>query len=358
MGIASCSPKKVIWLAENLALSSLNHLDVGNRIDVDVNALAWKLAGKGNTIHDVIHSMAVLLKGIAQSGGFIVTVVIDGNGRPDYKRDSWIRKKQRDLDDMNRMYCRLKSLELSAKSESGKMSTQERADLELYEKEALSLEKSCQRSLIIPKDFGQRLSERLMMMNACAANENGGFVQERILEAKFQADSVIARRFIANKSDFILADDTDFIALVGPECILINSIEQKQSTKRGRKRKNASQNETSTRCPTSFKVKIVGACNEKMKSLQQKIQESDSTAAKYPLFSYPDPSLRGLIALALGSDVFKGCVKDYGPTTNFKDIEAILKSNNEENTVEAFKKIVEKKSGVEPKIIQILSDAF
>ena len=227
MGIASCSPKKVIWLAEKLTLSSLKNLDIGNRIDVDGNALAWKLVGKGKTIHEVIHAMAVLLKGIAQSGGFIVTIVIDGNGRPDCKRDSWNRKKQRDLDEMNRMYCRLKSLELSAKSESDKMTTQERADLERYEKEALSLEKSCQRSIAIPKDFGQRLSDRLMMIGACAANENGGYVQERILEAKFQADSVIARRFIANKSDFILAEDTDFIALVGPECILIKCVEKK-----------------------------------------------------------------------------------------------------------------------------------
>ena len=277
MGISGCAPKKVLWIGSKLTLSSLKHLDLGNKIDVDGNALAWKL-GAGKSIHEVVHLMSVHLKEIAHSGGFVITVVIDGDGRPDCKRDSWNRKKQRDLDDMNRMYCRLKALELNAKSDNGDMNIEDRSNLDLYMKEASSLEKKVQRSLVLPTDFGQRLSDKLMMINACLANENGGFVQEHILKAKFQADSVIARRAIEKQNDFILSEDTDFAALLGPDCILIKNIQYKkgQSSKtRGRKKKSAGGNATHTRCPTSFEVSIVGPCNTQMNGLRQKIEERD-----------------------------------------------------------------------------------
>ena len=64
--------------------------------------------------------------------------------------------------------------------------------LDEYSKECEKLEKACQRSILIPSDVASLFSERLMMIEACSPNENGGFVDEDVLTATFQADSLIA----------------------------------------------------------------------------------------------------------------------------------------------------------------------
>ena len=109
MGINGVSPKAVLWQATGLSLKSLRKLKEGNAIDVDGNALAWKL-GAGKHVNEILHLMAVYLKDLAHSGGFIVTVVMDGTISPDCKRASWFRRKDRELDDVNRFYCHFKAL--------------------------------------------------------------------------------------------------------------------------------------------------------------------------------------------------------------------------------------------------------
>ena len=91
MGIKGCQPCKVLWVANGLTLKSLKDLGVGNRIDIDGNALAYKL-GAGKAIKEVIHLMALFLRDLAHSGGFVVTVVIDGDECPDCKQVSWFCK--------------------------------------------------------------------------------------------------------------------------------------------------------------------------------------------------------------------------------------------------------------------------
>ena len=46
-----------------------------------------------------------------------------------------------------------------------------------------------------------------MMVEACSPNKNGGYVDESVLTATVQADSLIATRSVSNLSDFIYGND-------------------------------------------------------------------------------------------------------------------------------------------------------
>ena len=163
----------------------MRKLKEGNAIDVDGNALAWKL-GTGKHVNEILHLMAVYLKDLAHSGGFIVTVVMDGTIRPDCKRESWFRRKDRELDDVNRFYCRFKALELGSavnrnENADAERNTEKRmGEFELYNSEAKRLERKCSHTISFPNDFEMRLSEKLMMLDACNKNENGGYVKDLV----------------------------------------------------------------------------------------------------------------------------------------------------------------------------------
>lgn len=190
MGVNSATKTK--FVGKGLTLKSIQSFDLGKRLDVDGNALAFKFIGNGNkNLGEILSDMAFHLKQLAYSGGFVVTVIFDGTYRPDCKRASLQRKKVRFLNESNRMFCRFKSLQL--KSQYDKNGNHEdKLKMEEYSKECERLEKLCQHSLVIPSDVASLFSERLMMIEACSPNENGGFVDEDVLTATFQADSLIA----------------------------------------------------------------------------------------------------------------------------------------------------------------------
>ena len=196
-------------------------MELGNRIDIDGNALAFKFLGTGNRhIGEILSVMALHLKQLAYSGGYVVTVIFDGGHRPDCKRASLKRKKARFLNEANRMFCRFSCLKLKGQfQKEGNLDIKK--NLDDYSKECEKLEKACQRSLVIPSDVGDLFSERLMMVEACSPNENGGYVNECVLTAKFQADSLIARRSVSGLNDVIYGNDSDFFVLLGSKCLLI-----------------------------------------------------------------------------------------------------------------------------------------
>ena len=170
MGIAGCSPKKVLWIATGLTLKSIQDLNLGNLIDTDGNTLTFTL-GRGKSIPEILNLMAKYLKELTFSGGFRVTVILDGSIRPDCKRDSWNRKKSRELDDINRMFCRFKAVELRAKIESGSYSEEDKKDVKKYSEESRKLENRKSKGLVLPHDFGHRLSEKRMIINAIFQKE-------------------------------------------------------------------------------------------------------------------------------------------------------------------------------------------
>lgn len=324
MGIKDCN--KILWHANGLTLQSVKDLNMGRRIDVDGNLMAYQIGlsgGGGRSIQDVIHDMAMKLKRIAHSGGFRVNIIIDGDVRPDCKRATLLRMKQNQLDDVNRRFCRLRTMELHGRvnSESGASES----DIEMYKTfstAADKLEKKCHKRFKIPKniDFYQVLSEKLFSVGAFDTKEGGGCV-EAILKAKFQADTVIASRFNKKKCDLILSSDSDFAALLGNECILITEIKE-TGKKRGRKRKEDGNMNSSMISPSSFAIKLAGSSNAKMKKLKDLLEISQEgfhseaiwNEAKCPLLEDEPLEMRALIALCLGCDVMNKGIRGMGST--------------------------------------------
>lgn len=366
MGVKSCKKGEVLWDVSGLTLKSLKSLHHGNRIDVDGNGLIWTLfhqnSNQKKSFIQLIHIMAEYLKNIAFSGGFIITVVVDGDIRPDCKRDSWDRIKTKELEDINRRYCRLKALNLYSKINQNTATEDEKKDYPKFSKAAKYFENKCTNShLKMPKDFHTLLSDQLMIMNACQPNANGGFVKENILKAKFQADSAIARRSILGKSDFIMSKDSDFPCLLGKECILLHTIhEQKGKKKRGRKRKSDEElaSNSSLRDATVFQVGIAGSDNMKMNALRSQLHNNEKNhevlkciqwnEAKLPLFKYSNPTLRGVIAVAMGCDAYKEGVKGMGSSKISKSISNIMSKE----------KISDIGEGYEESLIPLLKQHF
>ena len=210
MGIQGCN--KLLWHAKGLTLQSLIDLNMGNRIDVDGNLMACMIAASGKkSLHEVTQEMALKLRDLAHCGGFEVQVIIDGDCRPDCKRASWLRKKDRELDDMNRRYCRLKAMELQGKINNQTASNKDMETYQTLNKQAEKLENKCSKHIFtFPNDFDVHLKEELLSVGAFEVKEGGGFVKRNILKARFQADSLIASRFNQNKCDFILSSDKLF----------------------------------------------------------------------------------------------------------------------------------------------------
>ena len=313
------------WVAKGLTLKTLHALDAGKRIDVDGNALLYtfinKKSIKHKTVGKILKLMAQHLKQLAHSGGFVVTVIFDGSTRPDCKRASLQRRKEVFLDDANRMFCRFKSLELNAKYEKTK-NVDDKEQLDEYNAECRKLEKKCGCPIILPDNIATLLSERLMMEEACSPNENGGYVDENVLTSVFQADSLIAKRSSSNQSDFIYGNDSDYFVWLGSKCLLIWGLWLMESS--------------TTKDATQYQVELYGACNEHMNELKSKISQNTNNLpkqlewreAEIPLFASPDATLRALIALSLGCDVFIGGIKNFGLKKVQEKIEKHSKDHN------------------------------
>ena len=107
MGIKQCSKGNVLWKATGLTLQSIKSFGLENRIDIDGNLHFYQLQGSGGKpIEMIVSTMALFLKQIAHCGGFVVTLIMDGDEQPDCKRASWQRRKEVSLSKINRMYCR------------------------------------------------------------------------------------------------------------------------------------------------------------------------------------------------------------------------------------------------------------
>ena len=339
MGIKQCTKGTVLWKATGLTLETLQTFGIGNRIDVDGNLLFHQIQGNGGkTTESIIGEMALFLKQIAHCGGFIVTVVIDGEARPDCKRASWDRKKEDSLARINRMYCRFKVLELSTKLEKDAMNEAKRIEtqkeLQLFNDAASSFEKKSTQ-VGICSNFCDLLMHRLKSNGSLKMSASGGYVHSKILKARFQSDYVIAARSRQEKNDYIYSTDSDFIALLGDDCILINEMKIQSCNLRKRKRLNT-RDQDSILDSTSFSVSISGGSNKKMTELQHQLEQDTNklnrnakiiwTKAKRPLFENKPIRLRALIALTLGCDVFEG-LKNCGPAKVDKNLVTFTEKN-------------------------------
>ena len=343
MGLNSSA--KIKWKTTGLTVKSVQDLNLGRRIDVDGNALAFKLHSSNKTLGETLHLMAYHLKQLAFSGGFIVTVIFDGSYRPDCKRASLDRRKKACIENANRIFCRFKALELSSKFEKGEDSST-KEELDLYNAECSKLESACNKQLVIPENVSQLFSERLMMAEACIQNENGGYVVERVLTSMFQADALIARRFKGGLSDIIYGNDSDYFVLLGADCIMMWNMKRSADSRsnRGRKKnkKNQNNNNESTCSATYLEVELYGSSNEGIKTYKAKLVTLSPTLpkglnweeAKHPFFQNPDPVFRAIIAIILGCDIYEG-IKGFGPSKIEAKIKEITKKALDSSTYDA-----------------------
>ena len=153
--------------------------------------------------------------------------------------------------------------------------------LEEYSKECGKLEKACMNSIAMPENIAALFSERLIMNDACCPNETGGYVDERVLTAVFQADSLIASRSMSKLNDFIYGIDFDYFVLLGSKCLLLWNMKRVNSTQ-------------------SYQLEMYGCCNIRMKELQLRLNPLpiEWVPASLPLFASPDPFLQTLMALS------------------------------------------------------------
>jgi hypothetical protein len=178
MGINGCTTKKSLWLATGLTLKSLKDLNIGNKLDVNGNALAWKIWCR-KLVPEVVQPMASFLKVLAHSGGFNITVILDGQW-PDCKHNTWFWQKEWKLDGINKLFCRLKATELNKKTDKDRI-----IPFDSFNCEAKWLEKKLASLQNFLLNFGDQLSERLIMINACSLNENIGIVNKWVIQAQF-----------------------------------------------------------------------------------------------------------------------------------------------------------------------------
>ena len=77
---------------------------------------------------------------------------------------------------------------------------------------------------ILP-NFKSELSHQLSSIGAHMPScENNGFVNEKIHESKVQADHFLAYRYLKNPCDYIHSADTDFVAIIGPQCLFMKNV--------------------------------------------------------------------------------------------------------------------------------------
>ena len=158
----------------------------------------------------------------------------------------------------------------------------------------------------------------------------------KVKVAAFQADSLISYRYIHNKSNLIIGNDTDFAALVGKGALVITNF------KFNRDMGGHNRNRIDT---IKLKnIEIEGSSNKLMNVMKLTIQKNMSAAecknikwehAKYPLFEIENVYIRSQVAVCIGCDVLVRGIKGCGPGTVHKPMENFC--NKIENSEEKFR---------------------
>ena len=63
-----------------------------------------------------------------------------------------------------------------------------------------------------------------MIRAHCTSGGDDSFVNETIFESKTQTDHIIAYQYMNKYCDFIHSEDTDFIAIIGPQYVIMKNV--------------------------------------------------------------------------------------------------------------------------------------
>jgi len=213
----------------------------------------------------VIKEVAQYLKRFAYKTMFVVKAIIDGDCRPQSKRDSFARRYTAYMDKINGYYCCQSAIVLSTREY---LTEEQTSMVDELNKEAGKLDHMC---LIINPDFYTKLQIELEMISAHDDNgHNTGYININIVRAEYQADYIIAHCYISGDTDMIFSTDSDFSALTGSNCICIRSMKGGGKKNDGKKNINVNVNEI-----TSFVYEIVGSSNSQMNDTKKMLDKDN-----------------------------------------------------------------------------------
>ena len=301
MGINSYT--NILWSAKDLTFNDLltvYHQHKKNqshqlcKIDVDLNWLVNKV-GQQKTYPEIVNSTDIFMKTLAHTCGTIVTGVLDGDCRPDCKRDSWKRNRDIEISRIDAFYCLQSAMALAAQIDETGTSKKNTYKISQLDAEAKSLEKHSSKNFVL-HSFKTDLEERIFFLNAhIKHSNNGGYVNPCVIKSKYQADSFLAYHNIYNLSDFILSIDSKFTMYLGPLGVFIRDIDLKR--KQGSK-KNSVNTDIAT-------ITIGGCINVTMEKINSVLTGRNNITwkkASYPVLDSNDIILRTYISLTLGCD--------------------------------------------------------
>lgn len=326
--IFSCA--KILWSANGLRPSEVQTLMTASsgraglryRVDVDLLGLYHKGYSFANATHASAADLVIKKIRMLAYEGYQVRLVIDGPTRPDCKRSSWERIAELEFSKVNGHFARQMALSKAAALEACD-SVAERKKLEAEIKSLNAESKSLQncKKFELPKDLIQDIEDRIHNVLYSKDGYDDTNVRPYIIQAKFQADSLICQRILSGETDIALTEDTDFLALLGPEHFILRKIEKSSV-------KGAWEN----RC------EIAGTSEKMFNRFKQLLTSHDRITwkpAKYHILDTPSPKLRSLIAITLGCDVWKG-IRGVGPDAINKFLDKLPSSMTLEQKEEAF----------------------
>lgn len=309
------SPGNIVWTAENIhprelhcyLMKKLNKSE-SESIHIDVDVLnVFHRSNASSYVGGLTYVANVMV--LLASYGFIVTGIIDGEVRPECKRASWIRQRDRELSFINGNYCRQTALALaslkgscnnkSVQDEIKKLNGQSRVFSKDYHLEVLSTFK---------EDCESYIAEQSMRSQG-NAEYKGGSVSLELIRAKNQADSMIAYRCIHGFSHCVFTNDTDFGHLVGPDIYMVRSIDNK-SRKKG---------------ISGTIIGVAGYTHASRDALKSHITRKivEWTDLKNEVFSSTDQILRSYIAITIGCDVWLPGIPNVGPANVEKELKLL-----------------------------------
>lgn len=304
---------KVIWKATGVQPSELllifQKKMVGSTtgpVHLDVDVLCLYHRGRAKLDYQGSLQFVVMRLLTLAIHGFHVTGILDGDYRPDCKRSSWYRLMETEFAILNAAFSRNKALSLAARLSEEDVTPEEhqlvKEALGKVRKEiSINANKSGRKR--VPPSFKEDLEEMIFNVLQNTTDPVAGQLNEKVLKAKFQADSLMAYRVHSGESNGVVTMDTDAAVLLGPDHFYIRSIDLHGAGKKKRKKGVA-----------LVTCEIAGGSVAKFDELKKSLTRPGIKweQVKYPVFDHNDVVLRALVSIALGCDVWKG-VKNLGP---------------------------------------------
>lgn len=206
---------------------SIRQVDSSGPVRVDVDC-GWLLNHLG-TVEKVVDALVIF-----SLNGFIPTPVCDGLSRYHSKRATTQRHYKQEKARIESISTRCQLMKVTQQLKCVDLPSERdqlKNTLTDLEKKVKTLERESSKENKATNAFITNLKEEIESRdNTDEANITGGYV-EQVLVARFQADSVIAKRALEGKSHLIIGNDSDFLAYVGSSCIQLRDFAVKRQKK-------------------------------------------------------------------------------------------------------------------------------